>query len=185
MSTQFHLSSIKKPVWLASLLVMAALILAGCQAKQAPDKAQAAVTVPTATSAPVPTVAPVASPTVALSAEAAINVAMDPKLGSILVDGKGMTLYMFTKDEPGKSNCDAACLAKWPPLLTQGSPVLGEGVDASLLGSATLADGSKIVTYNGMPLYYWVKDMKPGDTLGQGVGSVWYVVDPDGDPVGR
>ena len=61
--------------------------------------------------------------------------------------------------------------------------MLGAGVDDSKIGTAMLADGTKIVTYNGMPLYYWVKDMKPGDTTGQGVGSVWYVVSPDGKKV--
>jgi predicted lipoprotein with Yx(FWY)xxD motif len=65
-----------------------------------------------------------------------------------------------------------------------GSPTLGPGVDATLVGSATLADGTKIVTYNKMPLYYYAKDTKPGDTTGQGVGSVWYVVGPDGKPIG-
>ena len=113
-----------------------------------------------------------------------INVVNDPKLGEILVDGNGMTLYMFTKDTADKSNCDAACLEKWPPLLTAGSPTLGEGVDPELVGTAELADGSKIVTYNHMPLYLWVKDTKAGDTTGQGVGEVWYVVAPDGSVVG-
>jgi predicted lipoprotein with Yx(FWY)xxD motif len=114
---------------------------------------------------------------------ATLNVVNDPKLGNILVDGKGMTLYMFTKDTPGVSNCNAGCLAKWPALLTNGSPKAGPGVDASLFGSATLADGSKMVTYNKMPLYYWVNDKKPGDTTGQNVGKVWFVVDPTGKPV--
>ena len=63
-----------------------------------------------------------------------INVATDPKLGKILVDGKGMTLYMYTKDAANKSNCAAGCLKAWPPLLTQGSPTLGDGVDATLVG---------------------------------------------------
>jgi predicted lipoprotein with Yx(FWY)xxD motif len=117
------------------------------------------------------------------AAEPAISVATDAKLGKILVGDKGMTLYMFTKDGPNQSNCNADCLAKWPPLLTQGSPTLGEGVDASLVGTASLPDGSKIVTYNKMPLYYWVKDTKAGDTTGQGVGDVWYVVSPDGKVV--
>lgn len=118
------------------------------------------------------------------TAEAEINVVNDAALGEILVGNNGMTLYMFTKDEPNKSNCDADCLAKWPPLLTQGEPVLGEGVDAALVGSADLPDGTKIVTYNGMPLYYWVNDKQAGDTTGQGVGSVWYVVTPEGEAVG-
>ena len=116
--------------------------------------------------------------------EAVVNVATDPKLGKILVDGKGMTLYMFTKDEPNKSNCPGKCLQAWPPLVTQGSPSAGEGVDASLLGSATMPDGSKIVTYNKMPLYYWAGDTKPGDTTGQDVNKVWYVVSPEGKPIG-
>jgi predicted lipoprotein with Yx(FWY)xxD motif len=109
-------------------------------------------------------------------------VAEDAKLGKILVDGKGMTLYMFTKDEADKSNCNAACLANWPALLTSGSPVAGAGVDASKLGSTATTDGRKIVTYNHFPLYYWVKDSKAGDTTGQNVGKVWFVVAPDGSP---
>jgi len=115
--------------------------------------------------------------------EPTIQVSTDSQLGSILVDGNGMTLYLFTKDEPNKSNCDTDCLAKWPPLLTQGNPEAGDGVDASLLGSADLGDGNMIVTYNQMPLYYWIKDKKPGDTTGEDVGGVWYVVSPDGEKV--
>ncbi len=121
----------------------------------------------------------------AASAEATVNVATDPKLGQILVDGKGMTLYIFTKDTPDKSNCSTGCLASWPPLVTQGNPVIGSGVDASMLGSTTLADGRKIVTYNHMPLYTYGKDTKPGDTNGQGVGSVWFAISPSGSAVGQ
>jgi predicted lipoprotein with Yx(FWY)xxD motif len=183
MNTQSHFLSVKKPAWLISSLAALALVLTACQAKVAAYKAPAGLTAPTATTAAKPTIAPLASPTAPVAAEAVINVAMDPKLGSILVDGKGMALYLFTKDEPGKSNCDASCLAKWPPLLTQGSPKAGNGVDASLLGTAALADGRMIVTYNKMPLYYWVKDTKPGDTTGEDVGNVWYVVSPKGEKV--
>jgi len=93
--------------------------------------------------------------------------------------------YIYTVDGPNQSNCAGDCLVKWPPFLTKGSPKLGAGVDDSKVGTTVMPDGTLIVTYNGMPLYYWFKDTKPGDTLGQGVGGVWYVVDPDGDPVGR
>jgi predicted lipoprotein with Yx(FWY)xxD motif len=117
-------------------------------------------------------------------AEATINVVDDPNLGPILVDGQGMTLYMFTKDEADQSNCDTECLERWPPLITQGEPVLGEGVDPALVGTTELADGSLILTYNHMPLYYWYEDAQPGDTDGQGVGDVWYVVAPDGTVIG-
>ncbi len=117
------------------------------------------------------------------SANAVVNVANDPKLGQILVDGKGMTLYIFTKDVADKSNCTGGCLKAWPPFLTTGNVTAGSGVNQSMLGTATLTDGTKIVTYNHMPLYYWAADTKPGDTAGQGVQNVWYVVSPDGKPV--
>ena len=163
--------SILRSASLIGLLVALTMILAACN-----GSAQA-------TQAPTITTPAVAQP-VAAAQEAVVNIVTDPTLGQILVDGNGMTLYSFTKDAPDKSNCDASCLANWPPLLTQGSPTLGAGVDDSLIGSTTLADGSKIVTYNHMPLYNWINDSKAGDTTGQGVGSVWFVVSPDGKPVG-
>jgi predicted lipoprotein with Yx(FWY)xxD motif len=125
-------------------------------------------------------VPPSASVVPAMAEEIMINTAKDDKLGTFLVDGKGMTLYLFTKDTPGKSNCSGDCLVKWPPLVaTDVKQVkVGTGVDASKLGLADILDGKKIVTYNGMPLYYWVKDVKPGDTTGQNVGNVWFVVAP-------
>ncbi len=107
----------------------------------------------------------------------------DPKLGQILVDQKGMTLYFFGKDVPDKSNCSGNCLKSWPPLLAVGNITAGAGVDQSLIGTTTLADGSKIVTYNHLPLYYYAKDTKPGDTNGQDVGSIWFVVSANGKPV--
>jgi predicted lipoprotein with Yx(FWY)xxD motif len=117
--------------------------------------------------------------------EATLNVASNSTLGEFLVDGKGMTLYMYTRDTADTSNCSGDCLVSWPPFLTQGNPILGPGIDDSKVGTTTLADGSLIVTYNHMPLYYWIKDTKPGDTTGQGVGSVWYVVSPDGEIIGK
>jgi predicted lipoprotein with Yx(FWY)xxD motif len=117
------------------------------------------------------------------SQDVTVNVATDPKLGQFLVDGMGMTLYMFKKDEPDKSNCGANCLKAWPALVTQGSPKAGAGVNQALLGTATLADGSKIVTYNHMPLYFFVQDTKPGDVIGQNNGNVWFVVTPSGTPM--
>jgi hypothetical protein len=77
---------------------------------------------------------------------------------STVVGENDMTLYIFTNDTPDTSNCNADCLAKWPPFVSEGTPKLGAGVDAAMVGTATLADGRKIVTYNHMPLYYWVND---------------------------
>jgi predicted lipoprotein with Yx(FWY)xxD motif len=145
------------------------------------------VPAPTSTTAPTkvpptPTTAPSATP--AAPADATINIATDPKLGKILVDGKGMALYMYTKDAADVTNCTGGCLTAWPPLLTSGSPKLGDGVDKALVGSAKMADGKMIVTYNKMPLYYYAKDTKAGDVVGQNVGGVWYVVSPEGKVVG-
>lgn len=105
----------------------------------------------------------------------------DSPLGSILVDGNGMTLYMFANDSADTSACEGQCLVNWPPLL--GEPTMGEGVDDSKLGSFTRADGRVQATYNSWPLYYWKDDTKPGDMTGQNVQEVWFVLNSDGDPV--
>ncbi len=117
-------------------------------------------------------------------AEAAtVMVASHEQLGAFLVDARGMTLYIFLNDTPNTSNCYGACAQNWPPLLVEGAPVAGEGVDASLLGTAQRKDGTIQVTYNGWPLYYFARDEKPGDTNGQGVGEVWFVISPQGEKV--
>lgn len=105
----------------------------------------------------------------------------DSDLGQILVDGEGMTVYLFTNDSPGVSTCEGDCLAAWPPL--PGPATAGEGVDASLLGTTTATDGTTQTTYDGWPLYYWAQDVAPGDVTGQGVNDVWFVVAPDGSQV--
>jgi predicted lipoprotein with Yx(FWY)xxD motif len=104
-------------------------------------------------------------------------------LGDVLVDPEGMTLYMFVNDGPGESACYESCATNWPPLLVEGEPVAGHGLDQSLLGTTERLDGTLQVTYNGMPLYYYVQDSAAGDTTGQGVGGAWYVVNPDGEAV--
>jgi predicted lipoprotein with Yx(FWY)xxD motif len=114
---------------------------------------------------------------------ATVNLGQNDKLGSFLVDDKGMTLYLFTKDTPNTSVCYDKCAVAWPPLLTTGAPVAGQGVDASKFGTTTRKDGSMQVTYNGWPLYYYEKDKAPGDVTGQGVGGVWYVVSAAGEQI--
>jgi predicted lipoprotein with Yx(FWY)xxD motif len=118
----------------------------------------------------------------AVSGAAQVKVGEDPTLGKFLVDEKGMTLYMFTKDSPNQSVCEGNCLATWPPLISSGEATAGPGVTATL-GTIQRSDGSTQVTANGMPLYYYKPDTKPGDVSGQGVGEVWYVVAPDGSVV--
>lgn len=129
-----------------------------------------------------------ATPTVqaaAAAGPATVAIGSDGKLGSILVDGKGQTLYMYTLDTPNTSNCYAQCEHYWPPLLTLGKPVAGQGVDPAKFGTTQRKDGSMQVTYNGWPLYYYLDDLKPGDTAGQGYGSQWYVLSPAGQAIGQ
>jgi predicted lipoprotein with Yx(FWY)xxD motif len=111
---------------------------------------------------------------------AGLQLATDAKLGKFLADADGRTLYIFTKDTKDTSVCYDKCEAAWPPLLQDGKPTLGDGLDATLLGTTQRKDGSMQVTYAGMPLYYYTPDQKPGDTTGQGVGKVWYVIGADG-----
>jgi predicted lipoprotein with Yx(FWY)xxD motif len=170
MNTRNYLKIKIKPLSLIGMLASISMILAAC------------MTAATPTQAPVVS-GPSNTQPGASTGQAVINLAIDPNLGKILVDDKGMTLYMFTKDGPDQSNCDASCLANWPALVTSGTPKVGPGVDASLIGTATLSSGEKIVTYAHMPLYYFIKDSKAGETSGEDVGSVWFVVSPDGKAV--
>jgi predicted lipoprotein with Yx(FWY)xxD motif len=98
-------------------------------------------------------------------------------LGKILVDAKGMTLYVFTRDTPGKSTCTGAFIQTWHPLtVTTGvSPTAVPGITGTL-GIITRDTGDLQVTYNRMPLYSFAKDTRPGDTNGQGVNNVWFIV---------
>jgi LPXTG-motif cell wall-anchored protein len=127
-------------------------------------------------------VAIVGAAAVGLAASDTVQVKQDPKLGKILADGRGMTLYTFKKDQPGTSNCSDACATAWPPLtLAQGDPVAPAGLGGSL-SLVTRKDGSKQVAYNGMPLYLYAKDGDSEDAYGQGVGGVWYVVNATAQP---
>ncbi|MFG2309308.1 SCO0930 family lipoprotein [Streptomyces sp. NPDC048566] len=103
------------------------------------------------------------------------------KLGKVLTDGAGITLYRFDKDtaEPPKSSCDGDCATAWPPVPADGAEA-ATGIDKSLLGEVTRTDGTKQLTVAGWPMYRYAKDTKAGDTNGQGVGGSWYASAPNG-----
>jgi predicted lipoprotein with Yx(FWY)xxD motif len=108
------------------------------------------------------------------------------KLGPILVNSSGHTLYMFAKDRNGKSSCTGSCAGFWPPLLHRGKPTLGPGVKASLLGTTRRSNGSVQVTYNKHPLYGFSLDKRAGQTKGEGqlaFGARWYAVSARGTAV--
>jgi predicted lipoprotein with Yx(FWY)xxD motif len=107
-------------------------------------------------------------------------------LGQILVDSQGRTLYLFQKDSGTTSACTGACATAWPPLRTPARPTAGSGVNANLLGTSPRSDGGAQVTYNGHPLYRFIKDQKPGDTNGEGVnafGASWFALTPAGSQI--
>jgi predicted lipoprotein with Yx(FWY)xxD motif len=184
---------------------MLALLLAACAPAATPTATELPATIePTIEATEMPatempatempaTEAPAATDTattdatagVPVTGAATVNVTEVGTFGQALVDGEGRSLYLFTNDtqDSGTSSCTGDCLVKWPPLLTDGEPVAGTGMDAAMLGTITLPDGTTQVTYNGWPLYYFADDTAPGDALGQGVGGVWFLVSPTGEMI--
>jgi predicted lipoprotein with Yx(FWY)xxD motif len=129
-----------------------------------------------------------AKPTTGSSTESSSVVVMTrtlPKLGTILVNSKGRTLYMFVPDKQKKVTCVGACAAVWPPLkIAKGAKAVAKGaVKKSLLRSDKDAAGGYVVTYNGWPLYTYVSDTSAGEANGQALnlnGGLWYVLSPSG-----
>jgi predicted lipoprotein with Yx(FWY)xxD motif len=127
---------------------------------------------------------PVAKTSTAKTAASGLQVA-STSLGKVLVNAKGMTVYVFSADSPGKSTCDASCLVYWPavPALAKGAKPAGV---TGGLGSTTTPSGQPIETVAGSPVYTFVQDKAPGDVTGQGMnifGGIWYAVSPSGQPV--
>jgi predicted lipoprotein with Yx(FWY)xxD motif len=123
----------------------------------------------TAASSPTPTASP--APTASPSPAPVFGVA-DTSLGKVLVASNGATLYIFKKDTDKTSNCYDACATTWPPYVVT-SAATGMG---GKIATSARKDGTLQLTYNNQPLYFYNKDAKPGDTTGQGVGSIWFVV---------
>jgi predicted lipoprotein with Yx(FWY)xxD motif len=162
--------------WIAAVggLAAGALAVAGCGGTSSGQHASAyGAPSPTNTSAPA---AGASAPAAAGSAGGATVSLASTKLGKILVNSKGQTLYLFQADTGSASTCNGACASVWPPLTTTGKPIAGPGVSASKLGTTKRADGTTEVTYNGHPLYTFAGDGSPGQTTGQGntgFGAEW------------
>ncbi|GIF35984.1 hypothetical protein [Actinoplanes xinjiangensis] len=111
-----------------------------------------------------------------------LNAAKVPRMGTTVQDENGFVLYRFDKDEdsPAKSNCNGDCAKIWPPVISNdGEPKL-KGVDESLVGTVTRADGTKQLTLKGWPLYRYIGDKKAGQWKGQNVSGTWFVIQPNG-----
>lgn len=107
----------------------------------------------------------------------------DSEFGSMLFDSNDQAIYIFENDPNGETVCYGECAEAWPPVLTDGEPQAGEGVDRELLGTIERRDGELQVTYAGQPLYFYV-DEGPGEVRCHNVdlnGGLWWVVGPDGE----
>lgn len=121
------------------------------------------------------------------AASTTVSTATNAKLGGILVDSHGLTLYDFQNDKGSKSACYGSCAKIWPPLTTSTTPQAAGGAQQSLLGTAPRSDGTTQVTYGGHPLYTYVGDTKPGEVTGNDLtefGGSWHALRPDGKAVG-
>ena len=147
----------------AVALAAFAVVAAGCSSSSSSSSASAGAAA--ATSAPATTA----------GAPATVMV-RDSKLGSILTDSAGKSLYVFDKDQAGAmtSACTGACAARWPALTVTGTPTAGPGVPGQLTAAGPSGGGSQ-VAWNGRLLYEYSGDQAPGDTNGDGVGGIWHV----------
>ena len=104
-------------------------------------------------------------------------------LGQILTDEGGYTVYLFTNDEQGAgtSACEGDCIAAWPVVGEVSSP--SGALDYELVGTIERSDGTIQATYNGWPLYRFADDEAVGDTNGQGVNDIWWVLGADGEAI--
>ena len=150
-----------------------AVALAGCSSPAAEEPTDAGTS--TETEAP---------DTGSVETEAALTTA-DSSLGEIVVDGEGLTVYMYDSDTQGgdASSCEGECAANWPAVTTDSDDPAVEGVTGEI-GTITGVDGGTQVTLNGWPLYYFAGDAAAGDTNGQGVNGVWWVLTPAGEKIG-
>jgi predicted lipoprotein with Yx(FWY)xxD motif len=174
----------------AGALVALCVVATSCSSagNSSPTTAPAPTSAPTS-GAPPSTSAPAPTGTTGVAPVYEVATGNVKGLGTVLVDGQGMTLYLFEPDDhSGSSTCYSLCASGWPPLaLPPGAtnPVAGPGIVTALLATTTRRDGTKQLTYNGWPLYLWVNDSQPGQATGQGLnnlGGVWWTVTPQGMP---
>ena len=148
--------------WLSALAVAFVLLFTACGSDDGDDDAAA-------------------SSDASETAEAADLQLSSTDLGDVLTDADGNTVYLFAPDNQGDSTCYDACEASWP--VVGELSTVGDGLDASLLGTTERTTGDTQATYNGWPLYYFANDGAPGDTNGQGANDVWWVLDAQGNAV--
>ena len=167
------LARVPVPIKLAAPLAVALMAAAACSSGSSSGSASSST-----------------SPSAAASANSAgsstVITTKTSSGGSFLTNGAGRAVYLFMADSSGKSTCDGACAAAWPPVIATGQPTATGGAQASDLSTITRSDGTKQVTYDGHPLYYFQGDTGPGMDKGQGLngfGALWWLVAPSGSSI--
>jgi len=138
-------------------LIVTAVLVSGCMGGGQTTSTQTPATTPKQGSGPV-----------------RLTIGANTDIGRYLADSKGMALYVFKRDSPGKSNCYGECAQNWPPLQATGEVSAAAGIPGAFT-VVERTDGTKQVAYNNMPLYYYVGDKTAGDINGNGVGDVWSI----------
>jgi predicted lipoprotein with Yx(FWY)xxD motif len=162
----------------------AALLVGACGSSSSSSPSAAAATTPAAGASSASN-SPAATGSASPSGSAVITTASSAA-GTFLAAGSGRAVYLWTKDSGGMSACTAACEGMWPPVVASGAVTASGSVKASELGTITRSDGTKQVTYDGHPLYYFAGDSGPGMANGQGsdgFGAKWWLVAPTGTDV--
>ncbi|TSD45921.1 hypothetical protein FFI94_006905 [Rhodococcus sp. KBS0724] len=159
--------------WLFAIVASAALAASGCSydATDSGTDADNVTARPTSLSPPA-------------AAGAVLLKTADSPLGTITVDGEGMTVYIYDPDEehPTGDSCDESCLRYWPAVTSVTDSPVTEGINAAI-GTVPGPEGSFQVTVNGKPVYRYLDDQVPGDMSGQSIGSLWFMIDEFGNPV--
>jgi predicted lipoprotein with Yx(FWY)xxD motif len=168
--------------------LLGALVLAGVLASGCGSSKKSSASTAGSTASPAAQGAPTGAGESASGAAMTVRTKQS-KLGSILAAGpKRLTVYLFEADTGATSSCVAACASVWPPVQASGTIVAHGGVDITKVSRITRPDGTKQVTYNGHPLYYYARDGDRSDAYGQGLksfGAAWYVLAPSGNKIDK
>jgi predicted lipoprotein with Yx(FWY)xxD motif len=166
------LARVPVPVKLAAPLAVALLAAAACSSSSSSGSTSST--------------SPSAAASASSAASSTVITTKTSSGGSFLTNSAGRAVYLFMADSSGKSTCSGACASAWPPVVATGQPTASGGAQSSDLGTITRSDGTKQVTYDGHPLYYFVGDTGPGTDKGQGVdgfGAKWWLVAPSGSSI--
>lgn len=169
------LARVPVPVKFAAPLAVALLAAAACSSSGSSSGSASSSTSPSA-----------AASAASGSGSSTVITTKTSSGGSFLTNSAGRAVYLFLADSSGKSACSGACASAWPPVVATGQPTAAGGAQSTDLGTITRSDGTKQVTYDGHPLYYFVGDTGPGTDKGQGIdgfGAKWWLVAPTGSSI--